>query len=288
MALPPEDLFARQERDLQRFSNARAAQVLRYLEIARREISGIIADEDSFTAQRIASLSAQIDQAIAQLQRDVVSIGPSTTDLAKMSQRHLEQTIRIIAGMDVSISMGVLNLQTMTEFSMNELAHCTTLIEAEKQVIKSVLFTKVGVLGENPRKVAKQLTGPDSQFAKRYNNIENILRTETSHVYNGQSLKGLQYANETYGLELNKKIVETIDFTRNNPISLVLNGQVQAPDKKFKASVSLVKSKASMLKKSAGGIFWPIENGFYTGQRLPAHYRERGIVVPTDEPVNAP
>lgn len=288
MAVPPDDLLARQEAEVARYADARARRVMSMLETARRQIQGIIADADSFTAQRVAFLVRQIDALSAQLARELNSVGSSSPELAGITQRHLQESIAAIADLQVLISVDALNLESLRLFSSNEVARMAKLIDAEKEVIRSVLFTKVGVKGENPVKVARQLAGKESQFAGRFAHIENILRTETSTVYNRQSLAGIQAANEQYDLGLNKKIVETIDAKRNHPISMVLNGQVQRVDRKFKASVSKVQAAAAKIKKSVGGTFWKVEDGFYTGMVLPAHYRERGIVVPTDEPVNAP
>jgi hypothetical protein len=282
-------MFHRQEKELGRFTDTRVKRLLSMLESARQEVQAIIAEPDTFTAQRVIFLTQQIDSVSRQLRSNVQQVGASTTELAQMSQRHLEASIASIAPKaGVSISLNVLNTDSLFRFSMNELEKVTGIAEDGLKTIKSALFTKVGIQGQNPVKVARQLAGKDGVFAGKFGHIETILRTETSTVYNAQSLGGIQYANQAYNLDLNKRIVETIDAERNHPISQILNNQVQAVDGLFKAKVSEVQAKARALHKGGGGIFWEVKNGFYVGQRLPAHYRERGIVVPTEREINVP
>lgn len=269
-----------------RYADTRTTRLLRMMESARKEISGTISSAESFTARRVIDLTRQIDAIMGDLRKDIHGIGEAATDLGKMAIQHVEASVALISSVDISISFNALNIEVLKKFSSTEVARIAKIMEAEKDVIRSVLFTKVGVKGENPRQVARRLAGPDSQFAGRFGHVENILRTETSTVYNANSLDALQSANADYGLGLNKRIVETIDAKRNHPISQVLNGQVQKPGEPFRASVSAVHARAAALHKKVSGIFWPIRDGFYEGQRLPAHYRERGIVVPTEKPVN--
>jgi hypothetical protein len=287
MATPPDELFHAQEREVGRYTDQRVKRLLAMLESARRDLRGVIAEPESFTAQRVLSLTQQIDDISRQLRGQVQQIGASTYDLAQMTKRHLEASIAAIQP-NVQIAIGALNTDSLMRFSMNELENVTKITDQGLATIKSVLFTKVGVQGQNPAQVARQLAGKDGMFAGKFGHIETIMRTETSTVYNAQSLSGIEFANNNFDLALNKRIVETIDSHRNHPISQVLNGQVQAVDGEFRASVSAVAAKAAKLHKGTGGIFWPIKGGYYVGQRLPAHYRERGIVTPTEREINVP
>lgn len=286
MAVPPDELFRAQEADLDRYATARELQLVRMLERARKEMQAEISDIDSFTARRVSALTKQIDDIVADLKKDVLSIGESASDLAEMTQVHLQTSLTAITGLEISVGLDVLNVDILRRFSENNLIHVTTLIQAEKETVKSVLFSKVGVLGQNPRKVAKELMGADSRFANRYGVLENIFRTESSTIYNAQSLTGIQSANQEHGLSLNKRIVETIDNKRNHPISQLLNNKVQAADKPFRIKIADVQRRGKILKRSAGGVLWPKEGAYYVGQKLPAHYRERGVVVPTEREIN--
>lgn len=286
MAIPPDDLFLRQEIELEKYTTRRVRNFIALLEKARRELLDSIGDPDTYTAQRVFKLVEQIDDIGLNLQADLKDIGIPTREIAKMVKGHLEESISVIADTSVNISMTKLNTEVLRKFSENELLHVTNLTKIEIQRIKNQLFTQVGVKGVNPRQLAKKLAGKNGQFAGRYGHIETILRTEHSTIYNTQSLEGIQDANQKHDLSLNKRIIETMDAKRNHPISRVLNNQVVASDKPFKAKVSEVEAQARLLKRGNGrsGVFWPIQDGYFVGQRLPAHYRERGIIVPTAQP----
>lgn len=284
--MPPlDDMFARHEHELAVYTDERVTKLLKMLEAARKDLQAVISDVEDLQPRRVASLVDQIDSISSDLRRGIRTIGPSSPDLAAMVTEHLKESVAAITGSNVVIALDSLNADVLLRFSLNELEHVTKLAATELETVKSVLFTKVGVRGENPVKVARQLVGRDSSFAGKFNHVETITRTETSTVYNAQSLDGLQGANQKYGLKLKKKIVETIDNKRNHPISQLLNGMVQTADKNFKVKVSEVNARASSLGKSGTGVFWPVVDGYYVGQRLPAHYRERGITVPTLEAV---
>lgn len=290
MATPPDELFRSQERDLLLYTDKRTADFLKLLESARRDLFETIGGPDSYTSQRLLKIIAQVDEIGLQLQADLLKQENAAEPLAKLVQSHLEASIPAVSGVEVSIGFDILNTEILRKFSENELKHVTGLVAAEKEKIKSVLFTQVGVKGRNPQQVARELAGKEGAFAGKYGHIETILRTETSTIYNAQSVQGIQHANEEYSLDLKKRIVETLDAKRNHPISVVLNNQVQDVGKKFRVKVSDVKAAAARMKKGKGmgGIFWPIVDGYFEGERLPAHYRERGIMVPTQKPVNAP
>lgn len=77
-----------------------------------------------------------------------------------------------------------------------------------------------------------------------------------------------------------KRDVEVFDLRRNHPISRVLDGQTIPVQASFRAPVSEVERWTARLKKSSGGIFWREVGGAYVGPTLPAHFGERGVVVP--------
>lgn len=82
------------------------------------------------------------------------------------------------------------------------------------------------------------------------------------------------------GATMHKRDFEIYDPKRNHPISRVLDGQIVPVQSLFRASVAEVERWALTLRKSAGGIFWRQEGGAYVGMTLPAHFGERGIVLP--------
>lgn len=77
-----------------------------------------------------------------------------------------------------------------------------------------------------------------------------------------------------------KRDFEILDLKRNHPISRVLDGQTIPVAALFRAPVADVEMWARRLHKSSGGIFWREDRGSYVGLTLPAHFGERGVVVP--------
>lgn len=279
---PSDKFFHGQENELTKYANVRAKRFIDRLEMARKELEALLASESEFKAQRVARLAQQIDLLSAQVRQSFSQFGTPIQDLGTMAQLHLQTSTTMLAGFDIAVSLDVLTTPQIIAFSELTLSQVKTLVGYEFETIKNVLFSKVGVRGLQPRAVAKQLAGRGGQFEKRFGQIENILRTETSTVYNDQSLQGIQAINEEHGLGLRKRIIESIDRERNHPISQIINGMVQEADKPFKVAVGAVQARAAAMgRKSFGGILWTQQGGYYVGDRLPAHYRERGICVPT-------
>jgi len=281
--------FEEFERELNVWVGRRVVRILNDLKSAQRDIQAAILDvvgtAETFTVDRLQLLDQQINIIRSDLKRRVSSVGSSAEPLAQMVQRQHEAAIKQITGRSLSVAFNQLDVQTLALFSLNELDKVTSVVVPDKlQQIRSALFSRVGVQGLNPAQVARQIAGTP-QFEGAFARVENILRTESSTVYNARSVQSLQQANEQYDLGLNKQIIETIDASRNHPISQVLNLQVRQVSDPFQARVSAVDAVAKKIKRSGGGVFWQVVNGVYTGQRLPAHYRERGVVVPTDDPV---
>lgn len=282
MAEPTDSFFAKQELEVERYASMRATTLYKKMELARREMLGLIADNAEFTVNRVLKTVSRIESVQRELKAEITGMGTPVKDLAKLAITHVESSTLAVAGERVLISFDKLNLSVIQKFSELELDKVVSIVcDQQINAIKSALFTNVGIKGQNPAQVAKKLCGKEGVFRSKYAQVENIMRTETSTVYNAQALDAIKASNEEYDLNLNKRIVETIDAKRNHPISQVLNNQVVKVNDKFKAKVSLVKARAVALHKSSGGVFWPIVDGYYVGERLPAHYRERGIVVPT-------
>lgn len=76
-----------------------------------------------------------------------------------------------------------------------------------------------------------------------------------------------------------RRIVEIID-KHNHPISRVLDGQAQPIGAPFRAPVEDVFIQSRLLRKGVGGIVWTRLGGAFIGESLPAHYADRGRIVP--------
>jgi len=107
---------------------------------------------------------------------------------------------------------------------------------------------------------------------------ELIVRMELSRAYstaNGAVVASLYEQDRGW----RKRISETID-SANHPFSRVADGRMARPGERFRVPVAQVDVEARAMKRSAGGVLWQQVNGEYRGMTLPAHYGERGRVVP--------
>lgn len=283
------DEFARkQELEFSRLMDKDTKELLRLIDVARRELYAEIASLEGLQAERINELIRQIDQIERNLNRDITAFGPIDTRTAPLSVGHVAQNFQAL---DIHISVGLDTvhsgiLRQIATVNLNKIKGVTA---DTMNTVRSVLFTKMGVKGENPRRIAEYLAGQEGQFAGQYGRLENIVRTTMSTVYNGQKLNVFEYA-VAQGISINKKVVETIDYKRNHPISLVLNGKIQGVDKPYRAKVSDVAAASLKLHRGRDpkrGVLWVQQGDYFVGNNLPAHYHERGVIVASKEAVNS-
>jgi hypothetical protein len=286
------ELVAGHEAEVNAFAVRRVQRLLSLLETARKEIRGSIGEEDLEPA-RIQKLSKQIDGIRRELAQDIEQFRDPVDTLAKLAQGHHAAETAVLVENAIIIPTEAISPAILYQIAENNMAMVKSdIVDSQLRAIKTRLFSKVGVAGLNPRKVAHELAGADSQFTGMYHRLENVFRTETSTVYNTQKVEAITESNKLDGISFRKRIVEHMDYSRNHPISLVLNNLVQENGKPFRAAVGEVEAAASKLgrgrKKGGGvaGIFWTQQNGYYMGDRLPAHYMERGTMVATEKPIS--
>lgn len=105
-----------------------------------------------------------------------------------------------------------------------------------------------------------------------------VARMETNVAYNAVASEFVAEAGDGW----TRRIVEYVD-SRNHPFSRASDGVTAPPGRLFKVPVSDVAAAASAMGKSTSGILWRIAGDNYVGQNLPAHFGERGRVVPWQE-----
>lgn len=283
--MPNQDsIDRRHEAQFNRWMDGEAKRFLDLLDKARSELQAEIASLESFELDRTLNLIAQIDDIERKALKDIQSTGPASTRIGDMVLQHQNESFKAL-GANVHLNFDIINPKTLQKFSQLELNKVKGITTDSINTIRGILFTKIGVEGESPRVVARELAGKEGLFTNNYGRLENIVRTESSTIYNAQKLETMDYAN-SIGVEINKKIIETIDYKRNHPISPVLNGMIQKVSEPFKVSVSSVRASArGMKRKGLSGVFWREQDGFFVGNNLPAHYMERGVIVSTMEPV---
>lgn len=132
------------------------------------------------------------------------------------------------------------------------------------------------------RQLADALTtGPRSALlalAPRWRQHADLFVSRSANATLLEASQAAEIAVPSVGLL--KRDVEVFDLRRNHPISRVLDGMTIPVQASFRAPVAQVEAWAARLKKPSGGIFWREVGGAYVGSTLPAHFGERGVVVP--------
>lgn len=281
-----DELWRDQERQYIRWVDAETTAFLNMLDQARADLESALSDLTGFQSARVMAILPQIDAIQRDALRKIDRFGPADKRSAELV---LAQQTAAYAemGVQVYVALDRINPMILRNFARLSLDKVKGITADSINTVRSVLFTKVGVIGENPRKVAKYLAGREGLFTNNYRRLENIVRTESAHVYNGQKLESIKDA-VAQGVALNKRIIETVDYKRNHPISLVLSDKVQEADQPFRVLVSDVEAAATRIGKSPSGVFWQRQGAYYVGSNLPAHYMDRGVLVPTQREPNTP
>lgn len=296
-----DDIIGRQELEVRAYADKRAARFIKYLEEARKDILLEVQElaasvgEEQASRSRLVKVLAQLDDIKLEAQKNILSVGPSDEYIAKLTQSHMESNLLEVVGVKIALPLDSINPRLISLFAQNELEKVgKDMVSQQINIIKSALIRDVGAKGLNPRTIAKDLVGHDSGLFKgMYARLQTIVRTESATIYNEQILESIKVAKAT-GAELRMKISEHMDDSRNHPISQVINNQVREVGDPFRAKVADVKAAAKRIAAGAGrkpsrslgkSIFWPEVDGYYVGRNLPAHYNERGRLVPTQKEV---
>lgn len=148
---------------------------------------------------------------------------------------------------------------------------------AQREVAMSVL------LGQTQAQIADRIAGPRVSAVAVYGpRAALIAKMEAARAYNDAALVGIK-AVATLDLAGADPVLKRIDeYTdiRNHPFSRASNGRTADPDAAFRVPVADVAAAARSMGKSAKGVLWPVQGGDYVGVNLPAHFSERGRIVP--------
>ncbi len=252
-----------------------------------------------YTAQHLRVTLAQVESSVQQLQRRL--------------QEALDESLRVTQERALQDLVGVIKLaepgfvdsgQRLEMEAMRRLSeerallvhqHSVTRYSAEMmETIQQELVAGLAT-GQTVRQVTDRLTGiRDSVFTTRRWRAELVARMELNSAYNRSHLISLQSARDVLdepGTEdpLLKRADEYRD-TRNHAISRVLHGMVVSIDEPFKVPVAKVHAEHRKLqderaakglpRRRLGGITWPKVDGHYVGAHMPAHFWDRGRIVP--------
>lgn len=122
------------------------------------------------------------------------------------------------------------------------------------------------------RRLKRTLVGKESR-------AQLIVRMELSRTYNDAALESIREAAAQLPGGMMKRIHETKD-RRNHPFSRAAHGTMAMAGEVFKVPSAAVAAAGAAIGKSTGGILWDRKGANFVGMNLPAHFGERGRVVP--------
>lgn len=105
-----------------------------------------------------------------------------------------------------------------------------------------------------------------------------VARVESFRAYNESVVDSAVAVKSAGGPRIRKRISEIRD-RNNHPFSRAADGATAPVDRPFRVSAADVAQAASAMGRSANGVFWVLNKGYYEGHTLPAHFNDRGRVI---------
>ena len=239
------------------YKNAVVAQLGAYSRLRPQDVAEILLGLDGL----LEALSARLLLNMSQTLR-------LTHALAL--QHHLEIAALQGAGLDLS-PVRARVLAALADTTLVEQYSAGLYAKGTQEAIRNGLISAV-LRGQTQEETAKTLSALTSVSKARG---DLIVRMEMARAY---SVAAETAAEESPGT-WDKMIVEVID-SRNHPFSRAANGTKALPGERFKVSASDVRAAARAMGRRVGTVLWPESGGFYRGSHLPAHYNDRGRVIP--------
>lgn len=232
-------------------------------------------------AQRLRALLAQLDVgafAMRDRLREAVALTEANAHRRGLAHllaivRKAEPSFRDAAPtVEISVLRQLIEKQGLALHRFSVDRYGLQLIErAQRELVAGVAANQS--VGSLSRRVSKALGTKRAQGAL-------IVRMELSRAYNDAEEIGIrEAAEEVPGLL--KRIDEFRDH-RNHPFSVAANGLTAKPGHLFRVPVAAVRAAAAQIGKPAAlkAVLWEQRGGDFVGQNLPAHFNERGRIVP--------
>jgi len=300
-------LIDRQGAALDRLDDREARRFLRAFEDARRELREKLSamqalglDEATpYTAQHLRVTLAQVESSVQQLQRRLQAALDES--LRVTQERALQDLIDVIKLQEPGfVDTGQrLEMEAMRRLSEDRglLVHQHSVSRYSAEMMEAIQRELIGGLatGQTVRQITDRLTGiKGSIFAERRWRAELVARMELNSAYNRSHLIGLQTARDVLDDPdtddpLLKRADEYRDL-RNHAISRVLHGMVVPIDEPFRVPAAKVKAEHEKLqaqrvakglkRRRLSGITWRRDGAHYVGAHMPAHFWDRGRIVP--------
>lgn len=275
-----QDLLDKQGERLDRLTGGRVRATLSALDDGRRALLELLQmPVTSARAAMLRLLLARAELGVSQMRQRVEPIMDESDRLVTEAARvDLIDIIRAAdprAGVPVSITDRLDRGLLLHRYSLTR--YSAQVIEAiQRQIVAGV------AAGLDQAEIARRVAAAaGSVVANHRGRAELIVRMELGRAYNDsylESLRELEALDPNPDDPLLKRIDEYID-ARNHPFSRVANQMSVPLDAPFRVPVSRVQDAASQMRRSAGGVLWPVVGNAYEGHNLPAHYNDRGRIV---------
>lgn len=285
-----DDLIARQGEEFARMTEAQERRVLRGLEDARRDLRERLLVLEAtggdtatpFTAQHLRMALVQVESAVGNLRDrlDDTFVG-AERQLHDRAVSHLLGIVKRAEPKfrDAGGALDLPILQRLTERRGLAL-HRHSVQRYGAQLIEAIQRELVVGVASNLTvpQIADRIAGTDrSVFAGARGRAMLIARMELSRAYGDGAQIALEQlaATDPPGTNdpLMKKADEAFDY-RNHPFSRALHGRVALPQDDWRVPV------AGLPKGALSGLVWKRRGAFVTGFAYPAHYNDRGRMIP--------
>lgn len=298
-----DDLIERQADELARLDDREVRALLRALDDSRRDLGdrlrAIGPGKTTFTSHRLRVALVQVQTAQAELQD---RLGRQLdASIRAVDDKALAHTLAVIrraerkftdAGGAIEFS-ALRKMASSRDLQLSQVSaslnrYGTALVEdIHRQLVLGVTS------GDTLDELTKRIAGTDGLFAASSGRAELIARMELNAAYNRATQDTIEELAAGDAPDdpdpMLRKACEFRDL-RNNAISRVLDGMVVGIKDPFRVSVAVVQAEHAKLnaaRKAArlptrrlGGIVWPVRGANYVGFNYPAHFRDRGRIVP--------
>lgn len=289
MASRITDLLAIQAEELARMQEDQARRMLRHVQQAAAELRAELAtitEATPYTLQHRRVMLAQCEAAILRLRERLDATLVAGARLA--GERALRDLLSVIRAnepdfRDAGNRIEYRALSRLTEpdglllHRYSTQRYTAAIMEAVQRDMAVGIFR-----GQSVIQVAARIASTVNGTAWRG---ELIARMETNAAYNSFHQQHLEIA----ASELDdpehpedrfmRQMSEFIDH-RNNPFSRAADGVVAHLSQPWMVSVAKAEEAARTMKLPLSGILWPREGAYYVGSSYPAHFTDRGRMIP--------
>lgn len=207
-----------------------------------RKLGSLRGKNDSFTAQHLRAVLAQVRDAINLLTPQLrMSLNTASGFAQTLATRHLIASVKalekrytghtpVLQVEQAGVLAGIYKGTTPSLLNRHKVSGKTygpqTILAVRHELAKSLLTS------ESVDQAVDRVVGTDGIFEKQRWRAERIVRTELSHSYGVTKQAAMEVMAKTDVPDLKKKLVATID-NRTGEDSKELNGQVQRVDQPF-------------------------------------------------------